>query len=78
MRKGEKGDSLNKFRIFESRQFLKDLEEDFRGQQQRIKEKLIRYVYPQLRQNPYFGKNIKKLRNYKPLDIFEIVWYNLK
>jgi len=24
------------------------------------------YVYPQLRDNPHFGKNIKKLKNYQP------------
>jgi len=57
---------LTKFRIFEASQFLKDLEQDFSGQQERIKTKLINYVYPQLRQNPYFGNNIKKLVNYKP------------
>lgn len=28
--------------------------------------KLQTYAYPQLRQQPYFGKNIKKLRNYSP------------
>jgi mRNA interferase RelE/StbE len=57
---------LNKFRIFETNQFLKDLKQDFSGQQERIKTKLLTYVYPQLKQNPYFGKNIKKLVNYKP------------
>jgi len=57
---------LNKFRIFETNQFLKDLEQDFSGQQERIKTKLVNYVYPQLKQNPYFGKNIKKLVNYNP------------
>jgi mRNA interferase RelE/StbE len=57
---------LTKFRIFETNQFLKDLKQDFSGQQERIKTKLTNYVYPQLRQNPYFGKNIKKLVNYKP------------
>ena len=57
---------LTKFRIFETNQFLKDLEQDFSGQQERIKTKLANYVYPQLKQNPYFGKNIKKLINYKP------------
>jgi mRNA interferase RelE/StbE len=57
---------LNKFKIFETNQFLKDLKPDFSGQQERIKTKLITYVYPQLKQNPYFGKNIKKLINYKP------------
>ncbi|NQU81979.1 MAG: type II toxin-antitoxin system RelE/ParE family toxin, partial [Bacteroidetes bacterium] len=30
-----------------------------------IKTKLVNYVYPQLKQNSYFGKNIKKLVNYK-------------
>jgi len=57
---------LNKFKIFETNQFLKGLEQDFSGQQERIKTKLINYVYPQLKQNPYFGKNIKKLVNYNP------------
>ena len=57
---------LTKFKIFETSQFLKDLEQDFSGQQERIKTKLVNYVYPQLKQNPYFGKNIKKLVNYKP------------
>jgi len=59
-------DLLTKFRIFETNQFLKDLKQDFNGQQERIKTKLVNYVYPQLTQNPYFGKNIKKLVNYKP------------
>jgi len=57
---------LNKFKIFETNQFLKDLKKDFGGQQERIKTKLVTYIYPQLEQNPYFGKNIKKLVNYKP------------
>ncbi len=57
---------MNKFGIFETNQFLRDLEQDFSGQQERIKTKLVTYVYPQLKQNPYFGKNIKKLVNYKP------------
>jgi len=57
---------LNKFRIFETDQFLKGLEQDFSGQQERIKIKLHNYVYPQLKQNPCFGKNIKKLATYKP------------
>jgi len=57
---------LTKFKIFETNQFLKDLEQDFSGQQERIKIKLNNYVYPQIKQNPYFGKNIKKLVGYKP------------
>ena len=66
MSKKWRADLLSKFRIFETNQFLKDLEQDFGGQQERIKTKLLNYVYPQLKQNPYFGKNMKKLVNYKP------------
>lgn len=45
---------------------MDDLEQDFSGQQERIKRKLQTYIYPQLKQQPFFGKNIKKLTNYKP------------
>ena len=54
------------FRIFETDQFIEDLAGDFKGQGERIAKKLSDYVYPQLRNNPYFGKNIKKLKNYEP------------
>lgn len=57
---------MDKFKIFETNQFLKDLTQDFSGQKVRIERKLTTYVYPQLRGNPYFGKNIKKLKDYKP------------
>ena len=57
---------MNKFKIFETDRFSKDLEKDFSGQRKRIKRKLNSYIYNQLRQNPYFGKNIKKLMDYKP------------
>ncbi len=61
-----KVDLLTKFRIFETNQFSKDLKGDIGGQQTRIIRKLRYYVYPQLKENPYFGKNIKKLVNYQP------------
>ena len=57
---------MGKFRIFEADQFIEDLSRDFKGQGARIARKLSDYVYPQLRNNPYFGKNIKKLKNYEP------------
>ncbi|MFA5859187.1 MAG: type II toxin-antitoxin system RelE/ParE family toxin [Elusimicrobiota bacterium] len=57
---------MDNYRIFETTQFIDDLGQDFSGQQDRIKRKLRAYVYPQLKQNPYFGKNIKKLTNYTP------------
>ena len=54
------------FRIFETAQFQRDLQQDFRGRQDRIRRKLATYVYPQLREQPYAGKNIKKLRDAIP------------
>lgn len=57
---------MDKFKVFETTAFIKDLDKDFGGQQVRIRIKLNSYVYPQLRQSPYFGKNIKKLRSYNP------------
>jgi mRNA interferase RelE/StbE len=35
-------------------------------QKEKIDNKLKSYVYPQLCKQPYYGKNIKKLRSYKP------------
>ena len=57
---------MSNFRLFETAQFIENLEGEFGRQQERIKRKLRSYVYPQLKQQPYFGKNIKKLRDYKP------------
>jgi len=57
---------LVKYRVFETDQFIEDLSQDFKGQGERIRRKLSEYVYPQLRKNPYFGKNIRKLKNYEP------------
>lgn len=57
---------MGKFEIFETDQFLQDLSQDFKGQGEKIVKKLKDYVYPQLRDNPHFGKNIKKLKNYQP------------
>ena len=54
------------FKIFETDRFLSDLEKDFGGRRERIKQKLLTYVYPQLRLQPYYGKNIKKLTDYEP------------
>ena len=56
----------DKFRLFETDKFSQSLEQDFRGQSVKIKAKLTNLVYPQIKQNPYFGKHIKKLKNYEP------------
>ena len=57
---------LSNFRIFETNNFIKDLDKDFGGKKEKIHVKLRSYVYPQLKDNPFFGKNIKKLVNYTP------------
>lgn len=54
------------FRVFETNRFIKDLEGDFSGQKVRIGRKLKEYVYPALKNQPYFGLNIKKLSGFKP------------
>ena len=34
--------------------------------QRRVYDKISNIIYPQIKNNPYFGKDIKKLRAYKP------------
>ncbi len=57
---------MGDYRIFETRQFQEDLEKNLGPRQPRIIEKLRVFVYPRLRKQPHFGKNIKKLRDFKP------------
>jgi mRNA interferase RelE/StbE len=54
------------FRIFETDQFLKDLKGLRIKEDSALYRKISGMVYDQLRENPYFGKNIKKLRSWKP------------
>lgn len=54
------------FKIFETDQFVKDLEKIDKPIKERIYKKIINNVYYQIRFNPYYGKNIKKLRAFKP------------
>jgi mRNA interferase RelE/StbE len=61
-----KGVVLSKYRVFETDQYLKDLTAIGQNIQKRIIKKINSYVYPQLIENPYFGLNIKKLKDYSP------------
>jgi mRNA interferase RelE/StbE len=55
---------LPEFRVFETVEFKKALA---RLRPPRfLPKKLEAYVYPQLRQGPYFGPNIRKLQGYTP------------
>ncbi len=57
---------MNSFRIFETEGFQEDLDQILGSKFEKVYEKLKLFVYPQLMSQPYFGKNIKKLKNYKP------------
>ena len=57
---------MSDFRIFETDQFLDDLERISPARREKLALKLRSFVYPQLRDQPYFGSNINKLKGYKP------------
>lgn len=57
---------MSEYRIFETEQFQEDLQRNLGPRQEKLTKKLQEYVYPKLRAQPYFGKNIRKLRGYKP------------
>lgn len=65
-RPGEGGLSSD-YRIFETRQFEKDLNHLTRSGQLSVLEKLGSVVYPQLKAHPHFGPNIRKLRGHSPV-----------
>ena len=58
--------SLNEYRIFETKQFQNDLIKKLGVQEEKIVKKLRHLVYPQLKTQPFFGRNIKKLKGFKP------------
>ena len=57
---------MSDFQVFETAQFLDDLARISPARREKIEAKLRGFVYPQLRDQPYFGTNIKKLRGFKP------------
>ena len=52
----------NSYRIFETDQFQKDLKQIALSSQPKVNKKLHDFVYPQLREHPHYGPNIKKLK----------------
>ncbi|MFO7898298.1 MAG: type II toxin-antitoxin system RelE/ParE family toxin [Planctomycetota bacterium] len=59
------GDS-SEFRIFETDEFRKRFDKLPARESRFLRRKLTDYVYPQLRNDPFLGPNIKKLRGYEP------------
>jgi mRNA interferase RelE/StbE len=57
---------LSNYRIFETEEFIKRVRKLESKDASFIQKKANSYVYPQLRKEPHFGNNIKKLREYEP------------
>jgi mRNA interferase RelE/StbE len=57
---------LSDYRIFETDQFQDDLGRLASHRNRKIAVKLRTQVYPQLRLQPYYGRNIRKLKDYTP------------
>jgi mRNA interferase RelE/StbE len=66
MQKQDKADSSNKYRIFETNEFIKKLDKMTNQDKSFIESKLRSYIYPQIKEKPHFGINIKKLKSYNP------------
>ncbi len=57
---------LANFQIVEILSFQKILEKNLGHDAQKIYSKMVVQIFPQLKQNPYYGPNIKKLHDQKP------------
>ncbi|NOY07796.1 MAG: type II toxin-antitoxin system RelE/ParE family toxin [Spirochaetes bacterium] len=57
---------MNKYKIFETDNFLRNIEKNRGENKTLIKKILLVKIYLQLRIQPYYGKNIKELKNYTP------------
>ncbi len=57
---------LSEFKVFETDEFLKRFKKLSSGDATFLRRKLDSFVYPQLRAEPFWGKNIKKLQGYTP------------
>jgi mRNA interferase RelE/StbE len=57
---------LARYRIFETTGFREDLTQLTRSGHSRLYEKIRESIYPCLREEPLFGPNIKRLKNWDP------------
>ena len=54
------------YKLFETNEFIKSIGKLQQNHKKVISSKLKEYVYPQIKSEPHFGANIKKLKNYNP------------
>jgi mRNA interferase RelE/StbE len=66
MQEKRKVNSSPKYKIFETETFREDLYNITKSGLKTILDKLHAYVYPILKTNPYYGPQIKKLKNWTP------------
>ena len=57
---------MSDFSLFETDEFLKQLGNLSSQDSAFLQKKLKDYVYPQLKNQPFWGNNIKKLQGYSP------------
>lgn len=57
------------YRLFETNEFLKSIEKLEKQSREFVRNKLNSYVYPQIKNEPHFGINIKKLKDYRPWNL---------
>jgi mRNA interferase RelE/StbE len=57
---------LNNYKIFETNEFIKKIKKISKREKSFIERKLLQHIYPQLKGEPHYGNNIKKLVDYKP------------
>ena len=62
----KQADLAIKYRIFETNEFLKKIARISNPDKIFIQNKIKTYIYPQLKQEPHYGINIKKLVNFNP------------
>jgi len=58
--------SLSEFRIFQTDEYLKKMSKLPSNEAEVLDKKLREFVFPQLKAEPFYGRSIKKLRNYTP------------
>ena len=54
------------YKVFIAEEYDKQLKKMSKSDRVLIEKKMKEYVIPQLQSEPYFGSNIKKLKNYDP------------
>lgn len=57
---------MNNYKIFETDEFQKRIAKISKRDKTFIEKKLTQYIYPQLKEEPHYGNNIKKLVNHNP------------